>query len=141
MKKAVARQPFFLLLCKLLQRSNLLCPASLVGGLKDEWNVVKACITSYVAEWSDTQKTLSHRRVTIHSATNSLHRIVQVHTLQIFEANLTLKLCKNLLAPLVSREVVACGKGVAGVKTHTHSRLILHAVNDIRQVPKGISKV
>ena len=77
----------------------------------------------------------------VNAAAQHLHRIVEVHTAQILESHLAVKLGKHLVATLLGREVVARRKRVAGVKTHTHARLILHAVNDIGQVPEGIAKV
>ena len=132
---------FLLLFGKALQHCNLLGPAALVGRFENKRNIVKACIARNISERCNTQISLTHRRVAVHATTQHLHRIVQMHTAKILESHLALKLCKHLFATLLGLEVITRSEGVAGVKTYAHARLILHAVNNICQVPKRIAEI
>jgi len=79
--------------------------------------------------------------MTVHTAAQYLHGVVQVHAFQVFEPHDAVQLRERLLARLGRTQVVTCGESVAGVDADAYARLVLHAVDQVGQLFEGEAQI
>lgn len=76
----------------------------------------------------------SQTMVTVNPAAKGAFGIVEVHAAQILKADDTVEVGKGLLAGFGAPQVVAGGKGVAGIDADADTGFIFHAIDDGREM-------
>ncbi len=79
--------------------------------------------------------------VTVNAAGVSAFRVIKVHAAQIPEADDAIELGEGRLAVRFATQIVAPGKGVAGIDADADARFILYAVDDRRQMLEAVAEI
>ena len=105
-------------------------PERFVNGLENHRNVVETGVVHQKLKSAETKLAGTDAVVAVQMSAELALRVVQMHAAEITEADQTLEFIHRSGVAFRSFEVVAGGKGVAGVKTDANAGPVFDALDD-----------